>query len=98
MEKLSRVEAWKLQIAQKMELENVETILEEACKKIMEKAYPEGPHGVIERVDIREKETVVFISGNERTVKAFSDTLKEGIPRVKITALKVSQANIIAFK
>jgi hypothetical protein len=96
-EKLTKVKAWKLQIPRRVELEIVEAVLGEACRKVMEKSYPEGPYGMIERVEMRGKETMVFISGNERTVEAFSNALGARVPRVKISVSKVSQADVMKF-
>lgn len=96
-EKISKVNVWKLKIDEKVERETIETALSDACREVMQKGYLEGSYGVIERVDIRGKETIVFISGNQRTAKIFSDTLATGVPRKKITFSKVSQSDVMKF-
>ena len=96
-EKINKVKVWKLNIDEKVGSETIEAALSDACKEVMQKAYPEGPYGVIERVDIKEKETTVFISGNQRTAEVFSKTLGTYAPHIKLTTLKAAQTDILKF-
>jgi hypothetical protein len=97
VEKVSKMRVWKLKIDEKVERETIEAALSDACKKAMQKGYLEGAYGLIERVDIKEKETVVFISENPKTAQIFSDTLGAFVPRKKVTLSEVSRADITKF-
>ena len=98
MPKSDKWKVWKFKIGKKVDPETVEAALEEACGEVMQKAYREGPYGLIERIDIREKETTVFISGNTRTASAFSKTFRARVPRTKMTLTPVAKTSIMKFK
>lgn len=92
------MEIIKFKISEKVELKTVEAALTEALREVMQKGYPEGPYGLIQRVDIKEKETTVFISGNEQTGKIFANTLGVRAPNAKIAISKVHNLDIMRFE
>lgn len=92
-----KIEVWKFKINEKTDLKTVEAALAEASRKVMEKAYPEGPYGLIERIDIRGKSTRVIISGNQKTAEEFSKALETHVPNAKVALSKVSQAAITSL-
>ena len=96
-QRMSKIRIWKLKIDEKVERETIEAALSDACNKAVQKGYLEGACGLIERVDIKEKETVVFISENPKAAQIFSDTLAAFVPRKKIILSEVSRTDIIKF-
>ena len=85
---------WKLSINDATGLETVESAVAEACKKIIQRADPEGPLCLLERVDMREGETTVYITGNERTATELLRVLGTRMAQAKISISTPSRKRI----
>ena len=94
----SGLKTWKVTIGNKIYPEKIEFLLADALRDILGKSLPEVTYGLIERIDVSEKETIVFVTGDETAVKVFSKVLKEYSPGVKIALSAVSPEDIRRFE
>jgi hypothetical protein len=92
----SSQQVWKFDVGERVELDTVETLLAEAMQSVMREAHPEGPSGELQRVDLREKQTTVFMTGNGITATTFSNSLKKRFPSARVT--KITSAEIMRFQ
>lgn len=88
------MKVWKLVVTQKVSLEAVEAALTAACTEITQEQHPEGAYGMLDMVGIRERETIIFISGNERTATIFSKMIEESRPKTKVILSSVPPSEI----
>ena len=80
--KTTEVKVWKVSTGAKLNVEKVESILKEALG-MLQKMTRESTIMELQRIDVKEDETVVFISGKESAVNTFMKTLKVRSPKAR---------------
>lgn len=81
---------WKIGIKQKLDFKDVEGIVEEAQKQI-----GKGFDALIERIDMKDNETNVFISGESDSVKTVEKAFNARLPKAKTAKTEVKKEDLL---
>lgn len=90
--KTTEVKIWKVIIGEKLNVEKVESILKEASETVQEMGHESILE--IQRIDVKEDETVVFISDKGPAIDTFIKTLKVRSPKARSEVLEVKVSEL----
>jgi hypothetical protein len=80
---------WKIGIKQKLKVKDVEGVVAGAQKHV-----GKDFDALIERIDMKDKETNVFVSGNKDSVEAVEKNLKANLPKAKTVKAEVKKNDL----
>lgn len=81
---------WKIGINQKLDIKDVEGVVEETQNKI-----GKGFNALIERIDMKDNETNVFVSGETDSVETVEKTFASRLPKVKTAKIEVTKEDLL---
>lgn len=88
---------WKVNISKQFKLEDIESILGDSLSNGISQGSAGKLYGFLERVDISDKETTVYITGDEVTIKVFSEKCIKLTPNVKVVSSTISPSDVTKF-
>ena len=91
--KTTEVKVWKVIIGEKLNVEKVESVLKEVSEIVQETGHESILE--VERIDVKEDETVVFISGKGPAVDTFMKTLRVHSPKARSEVLEAKVDDLI---
>lgn len=81
---------WKIGIKQKLDIKDVEGVVEEAQKQIGKEFDV-----LIERIDMKDNETNVFISGETDSVETVEKTFTARLPKAKTAKIEIKKEDLL---
>jgi hypothetical protein len=88
--KITQRSIWKIGIRQKLDIKDVEGVVGEAQKQI-----GKGFDALIERIDMKDNETNVFVSGESDSVETVEKAFSARLPKAKTTKTEVKKEDLL---
>lgn len=80
---------WKIGIKQKLDIKDVETVVAEAQKNV-----GKDFDALIERIDMKDNETTVFVSGNKDSAEAVEKKFNANLPKAITVKAEVKKNDL----